>query len=135
MQDEYARYTIARVRLPSSKKLNDQLHHFGQSIGLFGERDRDRSAFRIFIELLRATKKNANMSSDMLASRLNLSRGTVVYHLNRLIHVGLVVHHGNRYALRHNRLELLLEEVQRDIHRTVEELKITARELDRWLEP
>ncbi|MBI5072732.1 winged helix-turn-helix transcriptional regulator, partial [Candidatus Woesearchaeota archaeon] len=88
------RITIIKIRRPVTQNLNEELQWFGTSLGLFNLRDKDKSCFRIFIELLKATKHNKSITSDELADHLALSRGTVIHHVNKLMETGLVVHEG-----------------------------------------
>ena len=97
-------------------------------------RDKDKSCFRIFIELIKASKEKKPLTSDEIAERASLSRGTVVHHLNKMMSSGLVVHHKNKYLLRVNNLETLVNEIQRDIKRTMSDLKEIAEQIDKELE-
>lgn len=124
------RITIIKIRRPVTENLNEELQWFGTSLGLFNLRDKDKSCFRIFIELLKATKNNKSISSDDLAERLGLSRGTVIHHVNKLMETGLVVHEGKGYMLRVNNLSALIEELEEDINRTCSSLKRIAQEID-----
>lgn len=124
------RITIIKIRRPVTENLNEELQWFGTSLGLFNLRDKDKSCFRIFIELLKATKNNKSISSDDLAERLELSRGTVIHHVNKLMETGLVVHEGKGYMLRVNNLSALIEELEEDINRTCSSLKRIAQEID-----
>ena len=133
MRYSYQRITIINLRKPSEKSLNKELQWFGTSLGLFNLRDKDKSLFRIFIELLKSAKSKKTLSSDELALRLGLTRGTVVHHINKLISAGIVVTEGNKYALRVDNLKDLVEQVERDIKRTCEELKEVADDIDRNL--
>ena len=126
----HQRITIIHTRKPVNATMNDELQWLGSSLGLFGERDKDRSAFRIFLDLLKAAKRGHPLSSDDLAETLGLTRATVVHHLNNLMEAGLVVHDGRRYWLRDPRLEILLDELRKDMDRTIEDLKRAAREID-----
>ena len=85
------RITIIRISRPKRGNINDELRWFGHSLGLFSDRDKDSSLYRLFIELVKSGKKNEAMTSDELAYKLNLSRGTVVHHLNKLLKSGIVV--------------------------------------------
>lgn len=127
------RITIVTVRKPARPSLNEELQWLGSSLGLFGERDKDKSCFRLFIELVKASKLGVPMSSDDLARTLGLTRGTAVHHLNRLMETGLVVYDGRRYWLRQNDLELLIDEIRKDIERQLDDLRRAAREIDEWL--
>ncbi len=127
------RITIIKQRRPVRRTLNEELQWFGDSLGLFGERDKDRSCFRVFIELLNAAKKNLELSSDEIAHKTHLSRGTVIHHINKLIESGLIVHEGNRYMLRVGSLEAVVEEIEKDLHRTCADLKRIANAIDNEL--
>ena len=105
----------------------------GSSLGLFNLRDKNSSCFRIFIELLKSAKKNVPLSSDELAEMLNLSRGTVIHHINKLMEAGIVVHDGNRYYLRVHKLQSLIEELRKDTERTLNDLKQAAAEIDHMM--
>jgi len=128
------RITIVNVRRPKEVSVNDELQWFGHTLGLFGERDRDKSCFRIFIELIKAIKAAGGLTSDELAERLNLTRATVIHHLNTLMERGIVIHEGNLYIMRGDRLSLLVDDLQRDMERAISEMKQAAEELDKLLQ-
>ena len=129
----YQKITIIRHTRPVRANLNDELQWFGSSLGLFNLRDRDSSRFRIFIELLKSAKKNEKLSSDDMAAKLNLSRGTIIHHVNDLIGSGMVVVEKNKYMLRVPNLEILIDELQRDIKRTCEDLRRVAKDIDNFM--
>jgi len=122
--------TIINIRRPKQSNLNENLQYFGNALGLFNLRDKDKSCFRIFIELLKAARFNIGFTSDELAYKLNLTRGTVVHHLNKLIESGIVISERNRYFLRVANLQELVEELMRDVQRTGEQLRAMAKEID-----
>lgn len=130
---EFRKVTIVRTRKPAEKNLNKDLQWFSESFGLFSERDKERSCFRIFVELVKAARKKQLLSSDEIAKRTNLSRGTVIHHINRLTESGLVVMYEGRYLLRVENLEALVTEIQRDLNRVFEDMKSIAEELDNEL--
>ncbi|MBD3319126.1 ArsR family transcriptional regulator [Candidatus Woesearchaeota archaeon] len=127
------RIVIRRIRKPQETTLNDELQWFGNSLGLFSERDKDRSCFRLFIELLKAAKQDRPLSSDELAWKLGLTRGTVVHHINKLMDNGMVVTLHKRYILREPNLKVLLEKMKKDFDRAYNELYAAADEMDRLL--
>ena len=132
MRVTHQKITIINVRKPA-RNLNNELQWFGSSLGLFNLRDKDKSCFRVFIELLKAAKRDKPLTSDELAFKLGLSRGTVIHHINKLIESGIVVHQNNRYMLRVNNLEVLVDEIKRDAERTFDDLKKVAKEIDHLL--
>ena len=127
------RITIITIRKPAQKNINQELQWLGSSLGLFNLRDKDKSCFRGFIELVKTAKTNHPLSSDELAYRLGLSRGTVVHHLHKLLDAGIVVPTERGYILRVNNLQDLIDEVEKDTIRTITDLKKMAREIDRGL--
>ncbi len=130
---EINRITIIRQRKPLRRDINEELQWLGSSLGLFSLRDRDRSCFRIFIELLKTTKAGSGASSDEIAYRLNLSRGTVVHHLKKLGGSGLITMRNKRYILRVDSLTALVEEVKKDVDRIHGDLREVAEDIDRKL--
>jgi len=124
--------TIIKFRRPAPS-LNDELQWLGNSLGLFNLRDKDKSCFRVFIEMLKAAKQRRLLSSDEIAEHLNLTRGTVIHHINRLIESGLVVHDGSRYFLRVENLSTLIGEIERDVQQTCDDLRRVAEDVDKKL--
>ncbi len=127
------RITIIKIRRPKQLNVNQKLQWLGSSLGLFGLRDKDKSCFRIFIELLKAVKLNKPMTSDEIAHKLKLSRGTVIHHINKLMEAGIVISSRNKYMLRVDNLKLLIDEVEKDLHRSLNDLRDVASDLDEWL--
>ena len=132
MRVTHQRITIVSVRKPA-RNLNNELQWFGNSLGLFNLRDKDKSCFRVFIELLKAAKLDKPLTSDEIASKLGLSRGTVVHHINKLIEAGIVIAQRNRYMLILNNLELLVDEIKMDAERAFDDLRKVAKEIDQFL--
>ena len=130
---EFRKITILRIRRPADTNLNSDVQWLSNSLGLVGLRDKSRSCFRIFVELLKAAKKNDYLSSDEMAYRTNLSRGTVVHHLNHLISSGIVVTHGTKYALRVKDLKQLVRTIREDLNESLAEIEEIAAEIDRQL--
>ncbi len=126
----HQRITIIKFRKPVKKDINEDLQWFGSSLGLFNLRDRNSSCFRVFIELVKSSRKKKPLSSDELAYRTGLSRGTVIHHLNKLINSGIVINEKNKYILRVENLKVLVEEIEKDIKRTCSDLKEIAKNID-----
>jgi len=125
--------TIIRTRMPPHGNINEELQWLGNSLGLFNLRDKDKSCFRIFIELLKSARRKQPINSDEIATRTSLSRGTVIHHINRLMESGIVVYDKNAYMLRVDNLRELIDEVEKDIFRACEDLKKVAEDIDNWI--
>ncbi len=124
------RITIVSMGKPKVPDVNRELQWFGTSLGLFNLRDRDSSCFRVFIELLKAAKLRNPLTSDELAARTELTRGTVVHHLNKLIDAGIVTSLRGKYMLRADTLKGLVEELQRDMETAFDNLKEISGRID-----
>ena len=125
--------TILRVRKTLPDNVNEELQYIGDSLGLFNLRDRNSSCFRIFIVLLKKAKFDEISSSDEIADRLGLTRGTVVHHLNMLRDSGLVIREKGGYILRERNLEKLILEIKRDLNSTMDHLINVAKIVDQKL--
>jgi|TARA_B100002003_G_scaffold241431_1_gene263132 predicted transcriptional regulator len=130
---KHQKITIVNVRRPSERNINHELQWLGTSLGLFNLRDKDKSCFRLFLELLKSAKVKKPLSSDELAIKMSLSRGTVIHHMDKLMDAGLVIHEGNSYMLRVDNLKLLISELEKDIQRTLGDLKEVASDIDNWM--
>lgn len=126
----YKKITILNIRNPEIKDVNENLQFLGSSLGLFGIRDKDKSCYRIFLELLKAAKLRIGISSDELALKLNLSRGTVVHHLNKLIEAGIAINTKSRYYLREENLRYVIEKIKKDLNSSINELIEIAKGID-----
>ena len=133
MTEQIMRLTIIKLRKPAEKEINSDLQWLSESLGLFGERDKEKSCFRVFLELIKARRRKKALSTDELALRSNLTRATVIHHLHRLQESGLIVAYENKYLLRVDNLEDLMLEIKKDLVRTFEDLQNIAKDLDEEL--
>jgi len=65
-----------------------------------------------------------------MAKRLNLSRATVVHHINTLIERGMVNQTRGGYILRQPRLKELMQDLKRDSEKAYEDLERVAEQID-----
>lgn len=127
----FTKITIIRSNKPKELSINDLLKWFGASLGLFSLRDKDSSCFRIFIILVQdLRKKPYGLTSDELAELTGLSRGTVVYHLNRLLENGIIINARNKYYLKVNNLEELVDEIEENLTNTLNSMRTVAKHID-----
>ena len=127
------RFTIINMHRPYKSTINEDLQWLGSSLGLFSLRDKDKSCFRIFIELLKSAKRHQGLSSDEMAARLKLSRGTIIFHINKLASTGIVINDKNKYMLRVDSLKELINEIDKDLNRTMDRLKEVGDKIDEQL--
>jgi predicted transcriptional regulator len=129
----HQKITIINMRRPAQRNVNQDLQFLGTSLGLFNLRDKDKSNFRIFLELLKAAKTKKTLTSDDIALNLKLSRGTVIHHINKLMEAGLVIHEKGKYMLRVDNLTMLISELEKDVERTLGDLREVAADIDKWI--
>jgi predicted transcriptional regulator len=134
MIKQFIRITLVKEVKPSIDNINSDLQWFCNTLGMFNLRDKEKSCYRLFVELLKAAKAEKEMSSDDLADRLNLTRATVIHHLNSLIASGLVIAKEDRYYLRVSNLKELVDFVEKDVTSVFKDLKDIAENIDDKLE-
>lgn len=122
--------TIIKLNKLEDYNLNEDLQWFSNSLGLFGDRDKEKSCFRVFLEILKTSKNNKGISSEQIAIRSNLSRATVIHHIYTLTSKGLVISKDSRYFLRVRNLEELVDLIRLDTIEVLKDLKKTAKFLD-----
>ncbi len=123
--------TMYRLQKPKSRDVHHDVQWISGSLGLFSCRDKSKSCYRIFVELLKAAKERKALSSDEIAYRLHLSRGAVVHHLNNLMEAGIVVSHKSKYVLREASMDLLVKGIKKEVDEILEEMNAVAEEIDR----
>jgi len=128
-----AEYRVLDVRIPPTAGFDKDVEWICGCFGFLESRDREKTAARIFKALLEAMKTGEGISSDQLAEKICLTRGTMVHHLNKLIQSGLAVHQAGRYELRAASLRRAVQEVKRDINRVFENIEHVAQDIDETL--
>ena len=126
--------TLIRKKAPETKNINETLLRFGESLGLFSVRDKDKSCYRIFIVLVKALRHDYEITSDEIADRTGLSRGTVVHHLNRLMDTGIVTNTRNKYLLNVKNLQDLVKQMRDNVTSVFDEIDLLAKQIDNSLE-
>ncbi|MFQ6081510.1 MAG: winged helix-turn-helix domain-containing protein [Candidatus Bathyarchaeia archaeon] len=132
-EETLAEYKILSVRPLQTVDAERDLEWICRSFGFLEPRDKKKTAYGIFRALVEAARHSAGLSSDELAEKLDLTRGTMVHHLNKMIKSGLVIHHEGQYKLRGRSLKSTIEEVQRDVNRIFEDLYKVAETIDQTL--
>lgn len=122
--------TLIRKKAPAINNINEILLRFGESLGLFSARDKDKSCYRIFIVLIKALKHTYEISSDEIAEKTGLSRGTVVHHLNNLMDMGIVTNTRNKYFLNVKNLQDLVEQMRAVTNNVFDEISVLAKQID-----
>lgn len=127
-KDYRQQIVIRRLDRPLDENLEKEIEWLCQCLGLSSEEE--RLPVDIFKNLLMHTYKGRPVSSTMLTKGKHVTRGAVVYHLNRFIQSGLVVRRGREYTLRDRTLTGTLDEVEEDLLRFLRRMKEIAVKID-----
>src|SRR3989344_4129428 len=103
---------IKNIEKKENNDFNKDIQWLSDSLGLFNLRDKEKSCFRIFLELITAKKEDKLISSDEIAFNSHLSRGTVIHHLTNLTEKGFVISYKQRYALNSKNVESLISNLE-----------------------
>ena len=124
-------FTVKKLREPVDKQLDKDIEWICTSLGFVTSRDHDKTAFRILKALIIAAKEGKGLTSEELTEYVEPTIGSVIYHLKKLMKAGLVVKLGSSYELRMNNCQKTIEEVEKEIVSTLDDIKKIARDIDR----
>jgi len=121
---------IKNIRLRPYRDLEKDLEWFCESLGIIGDRDKNKTALKIFKIFLEKYKNGEKTTINEIKEKTNLSRTAVVHHLKYLEASGIIVGKRRDYELRRECLEKVVEEIEKDALRVLEEIKEMAKEID-----
>lgn len=113
--------------------INTDLQWLCFSLGLFPVRDYNSSMYRLFIELVKDRRTDRVSTSDELAARVGLSRGTVVHHLNKMMETGIVLRSEAGYALKDSTVEKMVEGLRSEVATLFDDIEDVAKRIDERL--
>ncbi|MFT4250098.1 MAG: ArsR/SmtB family transcription factor [Candidatus Woesearchaeota archaeon] len=128
----FDRITLINVQPPRNADINQELQWLGATLGLFGQRDKDSSCFRVFITIINSSSQP--LTSDEIAQRCGLTRGTVVHHLNKLRDAGLVAPATQGYSLAATSIQESLQAMEEEIQQTLALMRAVAKDIDKKLQ-
>jgi predicted transcriptional regulator len=131
MKKALRQFTIRRLREPVDEQVDEDIEWICNSLGFLSSRDQDKTAYRILKALIESAKERKGMTSEKLTELVEPTIGSVHYHLKKLMRAGLVVKLSSAYELRMNSLQKTIEEIERDISMTLEEIKSIAKDIDK----
>jgi predicted transcriptional regulator len=121
---------VRRVERPFSGSMDKELEWICSSLGFFEPIDRGKTAASVFKAIVQSTEKGRPLSSTEISERVEMSRGSVINHLNNLQRSGLIIRDGRVYLARSRSMFRTIEEIEEDIERIFARMKKTAREID-----
>lgn len=123
-------FVVKKLREPSDKMVDTDIEWICSSLGFVSSRDQDKTAYRIIQSLVHAAQNGGGMTGEKLAEQVEPTIGSVFYHLNKLMKAGLVVKFGSEFELRQGSLRKTIEEIEKDITRSLSDIKRIAGEVD-----
>ena len=123
-------FTVRRLREPVENTLDKDIEWVCNSLGFLSSRDQDKTAYRILKALIESAKDGRGKTSEEPAELVEPTIGSVHYHLKKLMRAGLVVKLESAYELRMNSLRKTIDEIERDILRTLSDIKRIAEDVD-----
>jgi hypothetical protein len=130
VQRRYYRQIVIRyIAIPAQEESSDnEIDYVYQCLGLGDERD--DVGRHVFRALVRASTRGQGISSRDLMQLSEVSQAAVIYHLNMFQRSGLVIKDGRNYYLRGRTLAATLEEMENDMQRRFEHLKMIAKKIE-----
>ncbi len=123
-------FVVRKLREPTEKKLDKDIEWVCNSFGFITLRDQDKTAFNILKALIKSAKESKGLTSEELAELVEPTIGSVIYHLKKLMKAGLVVKLDSTYELRMNSLLTTIEEIEKEISLTLDDIKKVAEDID-----
>jgi len=123
-------FVIRKLREPTEKQLDKDIEWVCNSFGFITPRDQDKTAFKILKSLIKAAKDGKGLTSEELTKLVEPTIGSVIYHLKKLMKAGLVVKLDSTYELRMNSLLTTIEEIEKEVSLTLENIKKIAKDID-----
>ncbi len=123
-------FVIKEIRRPREEDVEKQIEWLCDSFGFWNRRDHDRTATKVFEAFVDAAQRRRLLSSDDVAHKLKISRGTAVHHIKKYVRSGLVVKGDDGYELRMQSVEETLGEMEHDMLRTIRVIRRIAKEID-----
>ena len=125
---------IKNLKPLPERDMKKDLEWFCDSFGIIGERDKEKTGFKIFKIILNSTKEGDPLKINDITVKTKLSRTTVIHHLKRMEESGLVIEKKRNYELRMECLHKVVDEIENDILRSLKEIKQIAKDIDEDLE-
>jgi len=123
-------FVIKEIKRPREDDVEKQIEWLCDSFGFWNRRDRERTATKVFEAFVDAAKRDRFLSSDDVAHRLKISRGTAVHHIKKYVRSGLVIKSDDGYELRMQSVGETLDEMERDMIHAMKMMRRIAKEID-----
>jgi predicted transcriptional regulator len=122
--------TIRKIKKPKLTNLNENIQFLAESLGLFNKRDKEKSCYRVFLELV---KNKSGLCAEEITITTNLTRPTVIHHLKNLLDYNLIIKDKSKYKIKKESLNSLIDFLENEVNSALNELKEIAKDIDKEL--
>jgi predicted transcriptional regulator len=125
---------IREIERPDTRKPDAMIRWFCAVFDLGDDNEVDSLEAQMLGELIKAGYRGEGMSSSEIKLAPKVPRSTVIYHLNRLLEIGVLVKKGRKYYMRATEMSKVMEEIEYDMEREMRRMIDTAREFDKLMQ-
>jgi predicted transcriptional regulator len=125
---------IRSVEKPSANQPQVLIKWFCEVFGLANDDEDNGIEEQILMRFAKAAYQGHGISSSELKLDKDIARSTVIYHLNRLMDMGIIIKRGRKYYLRAMDMSKTIEEIEYDLNREIMKMLDTAKEMDKLFE-
>ena len=130
MEKSLRQFNIKKLKEPTEQNTDKDIEWVCGSLGFITPRDQEKTAYVILKAIIKSAKKKKGMTSEELNKLVEPTRGSVIYHLKRLIKSGLVVKIGSAYELKMNSLTNTIEEMRKQTNLVLDDIQKVAEDID-----
>jgi predicted transcriptional regulator len=130
MEKSLRQFNIKKLKESTEKDTDKDIEWVCGSLGFITPRDQDKTAYVILKALIKSAKEKKGMTSEELDKLVEPTRGSVIYHLKRLMKSGLVVKMGSAYELKMNSLANTIEEIRKEVDLALDDIHKVAEDID-----
>lgn len=125
---------IRSVEKPSDNQPQVLIKWFCEVFGLANDDEDNGIEEQILMRFAKAAYQGHGIPSSELKLDKDIARSTVIYHLNRLMDMGIIIKRGRKYYLRAMDMSKTIEEIEYDLNREIMKMLDTAKEMDKLFE-
>ncbi|EET90014.1 MAG: hypothetical protein LVQ97_00100 [Candidatus Micrarchaeales archaeon] len=125
---------IRSVEKPRDNHPQVLIKWFCEVFGLANDDEDNGIEEQILLRFAKAAYQGHGISSSELKLDKDIARSTVIYHLNRLMDMGIIIKRGRKYYLRAMDMSKTIEEIEYDLNREIMKMLDTAKEMDKLFE-
>ncbi|HLD83777.1 MAG TPA: winged helix-turn-helix transcriptional regulator [archaeon] len=119
---------VRRFRPPLQP--DQDMEWFCRSLGLLGNRDKNKTGMKIFVMLVEASKENRAVDADNIAKKVKITRTAVLHHVKAMESEGLVDRRNGDFGLRAHNFQSLVDEIEKDMLRAFDSIREIAEDMD-----